>query len=185
MPMAAPKPCTAPGCGVLVRDGSSRCSKHKVEAWVKKPTAAKRVTGSKLRAMRASLFRRQPLCVHCEAQGRVVLATQRDHIIPLADGGPDDDTNVQGLCVECHAVKSKAEAARGRNGGVRAAVLPNFLPASTVPVVVVCGPPGSGKSTYAQDHASPSDLVIDVDVIAARLSGKPLYHASHDERMMA
>ena len=49
----------------------------------------------------------------CEAQGRVTLATQRDHIIPLAEGGADDVSNSQGLCKTCHEIKSKAEAARG------------------------------------------------------------------------
>ena len=63
--------------------------------------------------MRAELFRSNPLCAMCEAQGRVTIATQRDHIVPLAEGGADDDSNTQGLCKACHDVKSKAEAARG------------------------------------------------------------------------
>jgi len=114
MPSAAPKPCTQPGCGVLVRDGTSRCSKHQREAWAKKPTATKRVTGRRLQAMRTDLFRREPLCVQCKAQGLVVLATQRDHIQSLEEGGVDDDTNTQGLCVECHEAKSLAERLRAR-----------------------------------------------------------------------
>jgi 5-methylcytosine-specific restriction enzyme A len=117
MPHAAPKPCSQPGCGVLVRDGTSRCSKHQREAWAKKPTATKRITGRKLQAIRATLFMRQPLCVTCEVQGLVVLATQRDHIVPLMDGGADDDTNTQGLCHACHEAKSLAEALRARRVG--------------------------------------------------------------------
>lgn len=185
MPMAAPKPCSQPGCGVLVRDGTGRCPKHKREAWAKPPTATKRVTGRKLQTMRVSLFSRYPLCAECERQGRVTLATQRDHIIPLAEGGADDDDNVQGLCRDCHDVKSKQESVRGRSGPVRAALLPEWLPSPSVPVVVVCGPPGSGKSTYVEGLAAASDLVLDVDVMAAMISRKPLYHASHDDRMMA
>ena len=185
MPMSAPKPCSQPGCGVLVRDGTGRCPKHKREAWAKPPTATKRVTGRKLQTMRASLFRRQPLCAECQRHGRVSSATQRDHIIPLAEGGADDDDNVQGLCRDCHDVKSKQESARGRNGHVRVALLPDWLPSPTVPVVVVCGPPGSGKSTYVAGLAVASDLVLDVDDMAAKISGKPLYHANYDERMMA
>lgn len=114
MPIAAPKPCNHPGCGALVRDGSSRCAKHPRDAWAKKPTATKRVTGRKLQAMRADLFSRNPLCVECQRHDRVTLATQRDHIIPLAEGGRDDDANVQGLCHACHEEKSLAEAQRGR-----------------------------------------------------------------------
>jgi 5-methylcytosine-specific restriction protein A len=135
--------------------------------------------------MRASLFTRNPLCVECERQGRVAPATQRDHIIPLAEGGSDDDDNVQGLCRDCHDAKSKQESIRGRCGPVRVALLPDWLPSPTVPVVVVCGPPGSGKSTYVAGLAGASDLVLDVDDMAAKISGKPLYHASFDERMLA
>lgn len=114
MAKAAPKPCGHPGCGVLVRDGSSRCPKHPQLQWAKKPIPTKRITGRRLQAMRAELFRRNPLCVECQRQGRVTLATQRDHIKPLAEGGQDDSDNEQGLCAPCHEGKSLAEAVRGR-----------------------------------------------------------------------
>ncbi len=117
MPSAAPKPCSHPGCGVLVRDNTSRCVKHQREAWAKKPTATKRITGRKLQALRHELFRRQPLCVMCEAKGLVVLATQRDHIQSLEEGGTDTDDNTQGLCAPCHEGKSLAERLRARGHG--------------------------------------------------------------------
>jgi 5-methylcytosine-specific restriction protein A len=97
-----------------VHDGSSRCGKHQREAWTKPPTATKRVTGRRLQTMRAALFSSKPLCIECERLGRVTLATQRDHIKPLAEGGTDDDSNVQGLCHACHEAKSLAESHRGR-----------------------------------------------------------------------
>lgn len=103
---------------MLVRDGTSRCSKHQREAWAKKPTATKRITGRRLQAMRASLFRREPLCAECKVQGKVVLATQRDHVIPLAEGGLDDASNEQGLCDACHEGKSLAESLRARRRGL-------------------------------------------------------------------
>lgn len=114
MPISAPKPCTAPGCHVLVTDGSGRCAKHQRPAWTKPVTATKRITGRKLQALRAELFKRSPLCVHCAEHDVVTPATQRDHIIPLAEGGEDSEENTQGLCDECHDVKSKRESARGR-----------------------------------------------------------------------
>ncbi|MFA7487962.1 MAG: HNH endonuclease signature motif containing protein [Lysobacteraceae bacterium] len=114
MPSAAPKPCTHPGCGVLVRDGSGRCEKHQREAWTKKPDAPRRVTGRRLQAERADLFRRQPLCVLCQARGIVRLATERDHIVPLSEGGEDVASNTQGLCADCHEGKSLAERLRAQ-----------------------------------------------------------------------
>lgn len=68
--------------------------------------------------MRAALFLRDPLCAECKRQGLVVLATQRDHVIALAEGGADDETNEQGLCDACHEAKSLAEALRGRRRSV-------------------------------------------------------------------
>lgn len=110
---SAPRPCTHPGCGVLVRDGSGRCSKHPKSVWVKKSTAAKRIRGRKLQQLRAELFQREPLCRQCARHGLVSLATERDHIVPLEEGGTDTEGNVQPLCAECHAAKSGAESARG------------------------------------------------------------------------
>lgn len=64
--------------------------------------------------MRARLFARCPLCVECTRLGLARAATQRDHIIPLAEGGLDDETNEQALCEACHDAKSQLEAQRGR-----------------------------------------------------------------------
>lgn len=113
MPISPPRPCSHPGCGVLVRDGTGRCPKHPKQLWAKKVDAPKRITGRKLQRLRAELFARDPLCAECKRQGRVTLATQRDHIKSLGEGGEDIDSNVQGLCFDCHEAKSKAEAARG------------------------------------------------------------------------
>ena len=60
-----------------------------------------------------------PLCVECVKRGRVTVATIRDHIIPLAEGGEDVPENTQPLCVQCHAAKTKAESARGRGALLR------------------------------------------------------------------
>lgn len=115
MPKAAPRPCTYPCCGALVH-GGSRCPKHPAPAWVKvKPT--KRVTGRRLQRMREELFQRDPLCAGCRKLGLVRLATQRDHVVPLEEGGADDASNTQGLCDECHEQKTLAEALRGRARG--------------------------------------------------------------------
>ena len=87
---------------------------HKPQAWAKRPDSPKRVTGRALQRERARLFNRDPPCVKCKEAGHVTLATQRDHKVPLAEGGTDTDDNVQGLCDACHREKTLAEALRGR-----------------------------------------------------------------------
>lgn len=72
------------------------------------------MTGRKLQAARAELFSRQPLCVHCLVKGVVKPATQRDHIVPLGEGGEDVTDNTQGLCDDCHDIKSLAERQRAQ-----------------------------------------------------------------------
>ncbi|NYT76542.1 HNH endonuclease [Alcaligenaceae bacterium] len=122
MATAAPKPCTKAGCSALVYDGGGACDKHRPAAWsVKRPTPTKRITGRRLQRSREQLFRRHPLCVECLKAGRVTVATERDHIIPLFDGGADDESNTQALCEPCHDLKSAAERQRSysRRGGLK------------------------------------------------------------------
>lgn len=60
----------------------------------------------------ARVLSANPLCVMCQAEGRVRLATEVDHIIALTNGGaedPHDDSNRQGLCGPCHEVKTNAD----------------------------------------------------------------------------
>ena len=117
MPPAPKRECTQPGCRVLTTTG--RCEAHKREAWAKREDAPKRITGRKLQGMRARLFAAHPLCVECERHGRVTVATERDHVVPLFMGGADDETNQQGLCAPCHEAKSireKGQTPRARIG---------------------------------------------------------------------
>jgi 5-methylcytosine-specific restriction protein A len=114
MPNAAPKPCTV--CRVLVHDGTTRCAAHKPKAWLPTQRQVKRTTGRALQRQRQDLFQREPLCRKCSERGHVTLATIRDHIKPLAEGGTDDDENIQPLCTTCHDAKTAAESLRGRGG---------------------------------------------------------------------
>lgn len=110
------------------------------------------------------------------------------------------------LCIPCHSRKTargpEAGAVKARfqvkgcdengepldrahqwNGGtgrlpadIEQRRLPTDLQRSLIPLTIVCGPPGSGKSTYVREHAGPHDLVICLDTIMAKLSGR----AEHD-----
>lgn len=74
------------------------------------PEAEQRIRGRKWMTIRARWFSDHPLCVTCEAKGYARAATQLDHIVPLIDGGKDDESNYQGLCEACHTDKTAREA---------------------------------------------------------------------------
>ena len=66
------------------------------------PTDSKR-----WRQMRAIVLADQPLCATCAKLGRVVAATEVDHIDN--DSHNNDRSNLQGLCKTCHSVKTGRE----------------------------------------------------------------------------
>lgn len=55
--------------------------------------------------IRARILRRDPLCKVCGQR----LSTEVDHIEP---GDDHDETNLQGICSPCHAIKSAREGGR-------------------------------------------------------------------------
>jgi 5-methylcytosine-specific restriction protein A len=69
----------------------------------------RRIRGRRLQAERRRLFRDSPLCALCEKRGIVRVAVERDHIVPLHKGGADTAENTQGLCKECHQIKTAYE----------------------------------------------------------------------------
>ncbi|WP_442965063.1 HNH endonuclease [Pseudomonas sp. JS3066] len=70
--------------------------------------------GAAWRRIRERIMARDKgLCVACAEQGRVTPAKHVDHVIRKADGGTDDDANLQSLCVPCHEAKTANEG-RGR-----------------------------------------------------------------------
>lgn len=111
-----------------------------------------------------------PLCAVCEREGRVTAAGEVDHIIPH-EGDQAlfwDQTNWQSICRNHHIEKS-AEESRSR----KSSMLPSWMPRPTKPLILVCGPPGAGKTTYVRTHAKPVDLVLDLDDMAVAM-GLPL-----------
>ena len=100
--------CAHPGCGAIVRRG--RCAAHALKPWA---SATPRLRGRALQRRRLELYVRDPCCAHC---GIVMMPGNwiRDHIVPLAEGGEDIESNTQGLCRACSDRKSHQEAARGR-----------------------------------------------------------------------
>lgn len=97
-----------------------------------------------------------PLCRECSWYGVVEPAAVVDHSRPHK--GDSDwfwrSEWWQGLCKRCHDRKSAREA-------------------RAMAKWVICGPPGSGKTTWARSRAKPGDLVFDADDLIANLFGTP------------
>jgi Restriction endonuclease len=108
MAIAAPRICAVPKCG------KPNCQEHQVEKWrTRSGPAPQRIRGRALQRMRIRLFARAPWCVTCLEAGRQRAAVIRDHKVPLAEGGLDDETNEQGLCQDCSDAKTREESKRG------------------------------------------------------------------------
>lgn len=141
-------------------------------------SAASRGYDAAWRRCRSAFLLKHPLCQFCETAGRVEEATVVDHIITIEDR-PDlrlDWSNLRPLCKPCHDRRT----ARDQAFGGRAARWPDWLRPSAVPLTIVCGPPASGKSTLIRERAGPNDLVLDLDLIAAELSGQRAHSWGRD-----
>lgn len=64
----------------------------------------KRIRGRKGVELRKRRLAAEPLCRMCSAKGLTTASTVPDHIIPLAQGGEDIDSNVRCLCEPCHRI---------------------------------------------------------------------------------
>ena len=65
--------------------------------------------GAAWQRLRMSVLLSEPLCRVCAGRGRVVQARHVDHIVPKSQGGTDDLTNLQPLCLACHTAKTNRE----------------------------------------------------------------------------
>lgn len=63
-----------------------------------------RLRGYGLQKRNARILAREPLCRRCKAMGYIKAAEEVDHILPLAQGGKESDSNLRPLCGDCHKV---------------------------------------------------------------------------------
>lgn len=51
-------------------------------------------------------------------------------------------------------------------------------------LIVVVGPPAAGKSSWIKAHAKPTDIVIDLDLMALAMAGPGADHHDHGDVLM-
>lgn len=101
---------------------SDRCPQ--LQPWVKPVHKRSGRGGRPWQRKRERVFERDGfLCQICLAKGVETIVTLHgdlggvcDHVIPKAEGGNDDETNLQTICKNCDKIKTHAESVRGRGG---------------------------------------------------------------------
>ncbi len=64
--------------------------------------------GRPWRRLKAEIHKRDEWT--CQCCKRVTMELELDHIVNVAQGGTDDEANLQSLCVPCHKKKTQAES---------------------------------------------------------------------------
>ena len=112
-----------------------------------------------------------PLCERCTRGHKIKPADMVHHKDHNQFNNHMD--NLESLCRDCHNQEHKGAILK------RPAMIPDLQP-SGIPINIICGPPGSGKTAYCQQNMVPGDTLIDIDIIKAKLSGLPIYHAGDE-----
>ena len=176
MPSRPPSICQ---CGRAVPYGvkcvcrQERDRENRARHEAKRQTSRQRGYTTKWEKARAAFLKAHPRCLHVidgETCGEP--ATVVHHVIPHR-GDPKlfwRKSNWLPVCKACHDGPIQRSERRGDGARVHP-----FLPRPRIPVTIVCGPAGSGKSTYVREHAGPDDIIIDLDEIRARVTGLPMH----------
>ena len=119
MPYKPKKPCSYPGCPRLC---SGRfCEEHQKEydrqyERYGRDRETKKRYGSSWQKISKRYREQHPLCEKCLEEGRFRRAELVHHIVPIREGGGNDDENLMALCNSCH---SEIHAKRGDRWGRR------------------------------------------------------------------
>lgn len=71
--------------------------------------------GRPWRRLRDHVMKRDGYMCQCQdCSGRRLIAHEVDHVVPKAEGGTDDPSNLRAINRDCHKAKSQREARRAR-----------------------------------------------------------------------
>lgn len=186
--------CKKIGCYNLTTNADGYCDQHRKDKWTvsdeKRKSSVERGYNTEWRKYRKEFLLQHPLCEDCLSKKILRTATVVDHIV--AHKGNEflfwNTENHQALCKQCHDMKTMQEvcAAAGRliPGYVRGLPKRKYLKPS-IPVYVVAGAPGSGKSAYIANHKGNNDIVIDLDNIIGKLANANPYQIDRTPYLIA
>jgi 5-methylcytosine-specific restriction enzyme A len=114
MPDAALRPCSAdPRCPELSHGGPCASHRRARSQAVDRRRGTARQRGYSARWARYSrmFLATHPLCVRCEAEGRVTASQVTDHVVPHRGDAAKfwDPNNLAALCKPCHDRKTATE----------------------------------------------------------------------------
>lgn len=149
----------------------------------------------------------EPMCRGCAPRLVIASHVDHVHAISDGGPAFPGHDGLTSYCLSCHSAKTargaEAGAARtskprrgcdsegnpldprhpwnGGNGRISHATMerrmPSDLKPSRIPLTIVCGPPGSGKTTYVRERAGPHDVVICLDTIMQKITDAPEHDA--------
>ena len=104
----APRVCPVIGCPNLVVAPARYCDMHQREQRQRvdagRPSAAERGYDAEWQKTRKEFLVMHPRCTECGQQ-----ATEVDHIVPIADGGTNEWTNLRAMCKRDHSQRTARE----------------------------------------------------------------------------
>jgi 5-methylcytosine-specific restriction protein A len=166
-----------PGCPELVASGY--CAMHEgystdsfgIKRKPNRDPDTQKLYDRKWRQRRKVQLAEFPWCAECLDYKRYEPATDVHHVIPHK-GNKEIflESPLQSLCHACHSKHTRIE-----NWDEYQVNFPLIKGMLAIPLIMVCGAPASGKSTYVEDHASQEDIIIDLDLIKSEISGSPKY----------
>lgn len=159
MPTAPPRRCGQ--CRGLHTTGQRLCPGCEKARQKARPSAARRGLGYAHQKAAEVVLAGADRCSICGQPPTKDDPLTAGHIIDRQLGGTSTPENLQPEHQSCNFGKRAANAR----------------------VVLVTGPPCAGKTTYAEHHAKPGELVLDLDRIARELGSTRHWH--HDPAILA
>lgn len=119
MPRMAKHPCAWPGCPNLTDarycDTHAKQAERTTDKFTRESDKHARY-GRSWKKARDAYATAHPFCERCFAQGRMTPLDEVHHIVPVREGGTNEESNLMSLCRSCH---NQIHAERGDRNAPR------------------------------------------------------------------